>query len=320
MKNQIDGERKMKRINGWIAITLILGIFLSSLYARNQGTNPEKIFLWQLDYQTNKSYILGSVHFLKKEMYPLPIKIEEAFEQSDVLVVEADISDANMSRFLRLTMEKGMYTGEETLKQNLSEKTYRLTETVLKKNGIDIVFYQKFKPWFLALTISGIELMKMGYNPNFGIDKYFIDRVSAAPVDGTSPKKKILELEGIAFQIDLFDCFSKEENDDFLFYSLQEIFQYQKEIDHLVEAWRGGDAAEMEQLLKKNLDKFSELTPMYKKFIDDRNISMTEKIIHFLKTDKMYFIMVGAAHLIGNQGILRLLEQKGVSVSQLKAY
>lgn len=310
----------MKRINGWIGITLILGIFLSPLYARNQGANSEKIFLWQLDYQANKSYILGSVHFLKKEMYPLPIKIEEAFEQSDVLVVEADISDANMSRFLRLTMEKGMYTGEETLKQNLSEKTYQLTETVLKKNSIDIAFYQKFKPWFLALTISGIELMKMGYNPNFGVDKYFIDRVSAAPVDGISPKKEILELEGIAFQIDLFDCFSKEENDDFLFYSLQEIFQYQNEIDHLVAAWRSGDAAKMEQLLKINLDKFSELTPMYKKFIDDRNISMTEKILHFLKTDKMYFIMVGAAHLIGNQGILRLLEQKGVSVSQLKAY
>ncbi len=310
----------MKRINGWIGITLVLGLFLSSLYARNQGENSEKIFLWQLDYQTNKSYILGSVHFLKKEMYPLPIKIEEAFEQSDVLVVEADISAANMPRLLRLTMEKGMYTGEETLKQNLSEKTYRLTETVFKNNGIDIAFYHKFKPWFLALTISGIELMKMGYNPNFGVDKYFIDRVSAAPVDKTSPRKEILELEGIAFQIDLFDCFSKEENDNFLFYSLQEIFQYRKEIDNLVAAWRSGDVAEMEQLLTINLDKFSELTPMYEKFIDDRNVTMTEKIIHFLKTDKMYFIMVGAAHLIGNQGILRLLEQKGVSVSQLNAY
>lgn len=296
---------------------LIVVIFVSVGYARDQKGVGDKTFMWRLDYLGNTSYILGSVHFLKKEMYPLQAEIEDAFALSEFLVVEADISADKMSQHLILTMQKGMYEGEETLKHNLSEKTYRLAEDVLKKNGMDIAFYQKFKPWFLALTISGMELMKMGYDPSFGVDKYFIDRVARLAGDGNSTPKKILELEGIPFQINLFASFSREENDQFLFYSLQEVFQYQKEIENLVMAWQKGDAALMEQLLEVKPDQFTELGSMHKIFIVDRNLAMAGKIFDYLKTGNVYFIVVGAAHLIGNQGILRLLEQKGVSLSQI---
>jgi len=295
---------------------LLVVIFISVGYARDQEVVGDKTFMWRLDYLGNTSYILGSVHFLKKEMYPLPAQIEDAFAQSEFLAVEADISADKMSQHLILTMQKGMYEGEETLKHNLSEKTYRLAEEILKKNGMDIAFYQKFKPWFLALTISGMELMKMGYDPSFGVDKYFIDRVARLSGDNVSTPKKILELEGIPFQINLFDSFPKEENDQFLFYSLQEVFQYQKEIEKLIMAWQHGDAAMMEKLLEVNMNQYTELTSMHKIFIVDRNIAMADKIFDYMKTGNVYFIVVGAAHLIGTQGILRLLDQKGVRLSQ----
>jgi uncharacterized protein YbaP (TraB family) len=212
-----------------------------------------------------------------------------------------------MSQHLVLTMKKGMYQGEETLEENLSKETYRLAGSVLKKHGMDISFYQKFRPWFLALTLSGIELMKMGYDPNFGVDKYFIDRAAS---------RKILELEGIAYQINLFDGFSKEENDRFLFYSLQELFRYQKELDQMVHAWQCGDAEKMDRLLKVDLDQNKDLNDIQKIFIDDRNAAMAEKIFNYLESGKKYFVVVGAAHLIGTQGIVKLLEQKGVRVQQ----
>ena len=306
--------KKKHFLSGFFLLVMVL---FSVGYALEPDVTEIKTFMWRLDYQGKSSNILGSVHFLKKDMYPLPEPIEEAFARSEFLVVEADISADKMSRHLVITMEKGMYKGEENLKQNLSDKTYRMAESVLEKSGLDISFYQKFKPWFLALTISGLELMKMGYDPNFGVDKYFIDRVAGKGGDTGSIPEKILELEGIPFQINLFDGFSKEENDRFLFYSLQEIFQYRKEIDHLVQAWKQGDAARMEQLLDMNMKQNSELGSIYKIFVVDRNIAMADKIFNFIKTGKVYFIVVGAAHLIGPQGILRLLEQKGVSLSQI---
>lgn len=297
---------------------LILGLFIGGLFFPwEMMAAAEKTFLWEINLASNRSFILGSIHFLKKEMYPLPVQLEPAFKRSDILVVEADISSHKMSEHLRLTMQKGMYTGDATLKTSLSKKTYELAKTVLNKNGIDIQFYHRFKPWFLALTISGMELMKLGFDPDFGVDKYFIDRASQVALDSNKSKKEILELEGVEYQINLFDGFTPEENDQFLFFSLQEIAHYPAEIDPMVKAWKKGDVTAMERILKQSMNEFAELTFLYKKLVDSRNHRMTEKIISYLSTTKTYFIVVGAGHLLGDQGILKLLQNRGVIIKQL---
>jgi uncharacterized protein YbaP (TraB family) len=250
-------------------------------------------------------------------MYPLPDRVERAFEQSDVLVVEADISSSKMGQHLKLTMEKGMYSGNETLKDNISEKTYQLAEKILKEKGIDIILYQKFKPWFLALTISGMELIKLGFDPNHGVDKYFIDKANKDFSMERMEKMEIVELEGIEYQINLFDNLTQAENDSFLFSTLQEILHYTNDIKPMVFAWAQGQVSQLEQLLTKNIDKYKELSHIYKKFVDDRNFKMVKKIVTYMNTPKTHFIVVGAAHLVGKKGIIQLLKNKGFILEQM---
>lgn len=286
----------------------ITWLSLSALAGQENTNNPGKSFLWQVKGTAGKSYLLGSIHLLKEENYPLKKAIEDAFTQTDVLAVEADVSDKNLANQGMMLLQKGMYQGEESLKNNLSEKTYQMAEKKLKDLGMDIEGFQKFKPWMVAMTISSLELIKLGYKPNLGIDKYFLEKAVG--------KKEIAELEGMEFQINLFEGFSKEENDKFLASTIIEAEQTSKEIETLVKAWTSGDIEQAEKSISENIHKYPELEAVYKKLLDIRNENMVEKIVSYLKSDKKYFIIAGAAHMIGKKGIVQLLSEKGFTVTQ----
>lgn len=293
-------------------ILIILVIILNSLitlYGQGKNDSTGKSFLWEVDSTLGKSYILGSVHLLKKEHYPLKNAIEEAFKRTEALAVEADISAEKMAEGMMIMMQKGMYKGEETLKDNISEKTYQLAQEKLKELGMDIEGFRKFKPWMLAMTISSMELMKLGFNPNYGIEKYFLEKASG--------KKEILELEGLEYQANLFESLTEGENDKFLLSTIMEVNQLEKEIENIVKAWITGDTARMEQILTKYIQKYPDLKDLYKKILDGRNEKMVDKISSYLKTGKKYFVIVGAAHMVGEKGIIRLLKNKGFSIRQL---
>lgn len=299
-----------------ILTCIVLSMASLSIAGKENNQKDGKFFLWKISHHSNHGYILGSIHFLKKDMYPLPRQVEKAFEESEILAVEADISDAKMAQHFKLTMEKGMYSGDDTLKANISKKTFLLAEKILKEKGVDIILYQKFKPWFLALTISGMELMKMGFNPSYGVDKYFIDKASKGGFIRAS-KKEIVELEGIEFQINLFDSLTKAEMDSFLFYTLLEISSYSTDLNPMVSAWAKGNVSKMEELVTKSIYKYKKLSHIYKKLVDERNFQMVDKIVLYLNSNKIYFVVVGAAHLVGKNGIVQLLINKGFQLKQM---
>lgn len=282
---------------------------LFALYGQGKVPESGKSFIWEIQTDSGKSYILGSIHALKKENYPLKPEIEAAFVNTDALVVEANLSQDKIMEVAALAFKKGSYSGKETLKDNLSEKTYNLAKKKLKEKGMDIEQFKKMKPWMLALTITSMEIMKMGFDPNYGIDKYFLDKASG--------KKEILELEGALFQVNLLDSLSPEESDKFLFSTLQETDNFKEEIEKMVEAWEEGDAVKMEDLVNKNIRDFPELKDLYKRLNENRNDQMLEKILAFFKENKTYLIVVGAAHLVGKKGLLGLLKNKGFALKQL---
>lgn len=298
--------KKRKRI---LLTVLLSWFFLIGLVGQEKSTKTGKSFIWEIRTKAGNSYLLGSLHVLKKESYPLQPAIEDAFTNTTSLVVEANLSQDKMMEVAALAFKKGVYAGDETLKDNLSEKTYNLAKQRLAEKGMDIELFEKTKPWMLAITIAGMEIMKLGFDPNYGIDKYFLDRASG--------KKEILELEGVDFQVNLLDSFSAEESDKFLFSTLQETGDYREELDKMVAAWEKGDAALMADLVDKSTREFPELKDLNKRLIDDRNHTMLEKILSFFKEEKTYLVVVGAGHLVGKTGLVQLLKDKGFTLKQL---
>jgi len=163
----------------------------------------------------------------------------------------------------------------------------------------------------LAIQMVNLQLMRLGFDPNYGIDKHFLDEA------GGNKNKKIIELETFDFQIKLFNQFSDQLQDLFLFYTVRDLDAIEKQIGAMMRAWRNGDAVAMNDLIFKEFKETQKLSPLYEKLFYERNINMLSKIEMLLKSKEEYFIVIGAGHLVGEDGIINRLKEKGYSVEQL---
>lgn len=298
----------MKKImHRFLPLFLILFLLDSSLYARSAISQSQKTFLWKAQSKTGIVYVLGSLHLMKKESYPLNTKIENAFEQSNVLAVEANISDiAKMD--LQKLMQNAFYQGNETIERHVSRETYELIKKETGNLGMPLELIIKQKPWFLSLTLTSLQLAKLGFDPNYGIDNYFLQK--------SMSRKRIVELESIDYQLALLSGFSDREQELFLLHTLRDMKTIEQEINQLLRAWTSGDVKSIESLLlKESVNRGME--HIYEKLFYERNRNMTSKIEEFLKTKETYFVVIGAGHLVGNKGIIEILRKKGYSVEQI---
>lgn len=278
------------------------------VFAQEALPQSQKSFLWRVQSKTNRVYVLGSLHFLKKEVYPLKPKIENAFDQSDFLVVEANINDIKKVDIEKV-IESAFYPADDTLEKHVSPKTYEWVRREMSGLAIPPELINKQRPWFLAMTVVSSEIMKLGLDPNLGIDKYFLTKAEG--------KKKIFELESLDYQIGLLSTLSDKDQELFPLYTLKDLKVMEEESSKLIQAWISGDAKVVESLLARSISEDERLSSIFEKIVYERNKTMASKIEDFLGTKETYFVIVGAGHLVGDHGILEILKGKGYLVEQL---
>jgi uncharacterized protein YbaP (TraB family) len=298
----------MRRTRQLLALLLIL--FLLGLFAYSQDifSQDQKTFLWRIQSKTSTVYVLGSIHIFKKENYPLHPKIENAFDQSDVLAVEANVAEAGNTDVQKM-METALYPGNETLEKHLSRDTYEFVKKELEGIGIPLQLVQRQRPWFLALTLTSLEILKLGYEPNSGIDMYFLSKAKG--------KKRILELENLDYQFKLLSQFSDNDQELFLLYTLKDLNILGQEVNRLIQAWTSGDTKRLESIMTKSITEDGRLSSVYEKLVYERNKTMASRIEDLLKEKETCFVVVGAGHLVGSKGIVEILKEKGYPIEQL---
>jgi len=296
----------MRKISVKILLLVFIFFLCSSLLERDAFSGAQKNFMWKVESGTNTAYVLGSIHYLKKENYPLSKTIEDAFEKSNVLAVEADVNDVSKIDVLKL-MGTAFYPENDTLENHVSGDTYELVKKEYGKLGIPLWIINKQKPWFLALSLTSLELVKRGFDPDYGIDMHFLSEASG--------KKKIKELESVDYQINLFSGFSDREQELFLLNTLKDLRAIDEDLDMLIRSWTRGDVKNLESLIQKSED--SEMSSINEKLIYDRNRHMVSKIEDYLRTGEIHFVIVGAGHLVGNKGIIEILKSKGYKAEQM---
>ena len=252
--------------------------------------------------------MLGSVHIADPDIYPLAGSIEDAFEVSEKLVVEVNIREVSPLRSMLLLEKYGKYPEGEGLEDHLPRELYQELESQLIRTGLPISTMNDYRPWVIVLIMGGgiIE----GYSLEYGIDYYFIDKA-------VEREKEILELETAEYQMQLLSVLP----DDLMIMALETGLEEpltSADIDLMFEFWKKGDTAGLEELLFKDSIEEPALAPFYDTFITERNYTMLEKIEEFLADDNIYFVVVGAGHLVGEEGLLSLLEEKGYALEQLE--
>lgn len=296
-------------------IAVIPAVLLCLLGPLLRGGEPqagqgERLFLWKAVSAEATVHLLGSIHVGLPDFYPLPAEMEQAFAAADNLVVEVNMAAMDRATMQKAVMEKGSYSGDDTLSQKLSKPTLEMLTAYCEKNGMALAALNKFKPWLVGMTLAMVEIQKAGFRPDLGIDMHFIKAAG---------KKPILELESANSQFDLLSSFPDELQDAMLKNMLGESGKVREKFGKMAAAWKKGDVDELDEMvLKSELKKYPELKPFHEKLFDERNVQMAGKIGGYLKGKGSYFVVVGAGHLIGEKGIVTLLKKQGFTVEQVR--
>jgi uncharacterized protein YbaP (TraB family) len=289
-------------------------LFLATLVVgapalRAQQAKPAaaaKHSLWKVQSKQNAVFLLGSVHVLRKEDYPLPAPIEAAFSNASIAVFETDIEAMEDPQLAMQLMAKGRLPAGETLRSQLSPDVYADLSKHLQTAGLPAQIFDSLSPAMAALSLVAIELKKLDLDPEYGLDKHFF---KLAKQGG----KKIIPLETIDFQIKLFTEFTKEEGELLVKTTLRDIDTMQKDLGDLLKAWQTGDATKLEKLLN---EAKQDAPVIYKRLLIDRNMNWLPKIEELTRGKENAIVIVGAGHLVGTNGIVELMRKKKYQVTQ----
>lgn len=266
-------------------------------------------FLWEVSSLTNTVYLFGTVHAGKKSWYPLPDRIEEAYEESPVLVVEADILDTEA---LSKTAGAFSYPPPDQLRNHVPAAAYADFLKLLPRYGVAEAQLASMKPFVAVSTLVFGEWGRNGYQGPYGVDAYFLRRAR-------EDRKRVVELEGVQAQAQLMLSLTDAENNAVFEGTVKALDSglTGEQITGLVTAWQEGNPAGLLAVARKYNDKVPGAKQFEEKFIWSRHPEMVKKIEGFLaEQNSPHFIAVGALHLAGERGLVEMLKARGHKVVQ----
>ncbi|NQY08848.1 MAG: TraB/GumN family protein [Flavobacteriales bacterium] len=263
--------------------------------------------VWKVNGKGTTMYIGGTIHLLRAEDYPLPAEYDTAYAHSETLVFEVDMDKMSDPENSKKLLSKMMFTDEQTLSGTLKNKTYEKLKTACIKLNLPIEKMEQFKPAMVIMTIMMIKMNQLNISSD-GVDKYYFNK-------SQNDEKEYLFLETLDEQTKVLSNMGSGNIDEFVLQSLKDYNTMEKYLLEMIATWRDGTAKIM---LKQIEEMKSDYPATYKSILLDRNNAWMPKIEGFLDNERVEFILVGALHLHGEEGVLKQLEDKGYTIEQLK--
>lgn len=261
--------------------------------------------LFTLRSPTNTVYLLGSMHLGTNEIYPLPSGIDRAYAESERVVFEVPPDSMDAPSVQTRLMAAGMYSDGSKLADHVPKDLYEDLTEEAKTLGIPEVAIQQFRPWMAGMTVGLMALMREGFEPSLGIEHYVLEH---ARRDG----KLVTGLETVDFQIGLFKNLTDEQSLATLKQSLLDLSRTGELSDDLNDFWLSGDVDSLAMLTNET---FTSLPEIARLFLYDRNTAWIPAIEHYIGDSLDVLVVVGAAHLGGEGGVIDLLREKGHEIT-----
>lgn len=284
-----------------ILLTLTLFIYAHAL------ATPYLPFMWQVKHQGATVYLVGSVHALTADFYPLPQAYQRAFEQSNRLAVELDPDSLDPNESYRLVQSKMWLPKGITLEQYLTTTELEQLKQFAEEHHSSYPTMLRTRPWMLVEQLTQAQLKDSKYLPEYGIDHYFLEQA----------KKKdmpILELESLAQQIDALAESPFHAQIAMLKTGLEQV-EDEDYMAQMSKYWRSADADGLYSFVYQDVLDNPQLKPIMASLLDQRNQHMADVISIYLgqsPTRSMTtFVVIGALHLSGPNSVIKELEAKG---------
>ncbi|MCQ8879244.1 TraB/GumN family protein [Pseudoalteromonas shioyasakiensis] len=286
-----------------ISSYFVLAIFLTLSFATHAEPG-----LWQLEKNSVKSYLFGTVHVGDSSMKGLPSKVTKAIDATDKVIVEVDISAISPMEMQRRSMPFMMLKNGKTLKGELSEQNYAKLKEYFGNKSIDIAMFDGLAPWAVMVTMMQMEFQNAGFSDQTGIDKQVLAYAK-------TKNKQIGELETLEYQMEMFNHMSLLSNE-----MIEETFEQLADVETyfitLVDAWKNGDMDTLTEYYNESFDdsNYGEISEQV--MLIERNNNWVEELTPRLAQEQL-FIAVGALHLPEQHGLLKQFKEQGITVTRL---
>ena len=281
---------------------ILCGLFIC-LAARADGALHA---LWELHGKHNTVYLLGSIHVLRLSDYPLAPALLEAYGNSKSVLMEVNLEEMGSEQVQAEMLSSAMLPEGKTLTDILGAQRYARADTLAREVGVELSLFDQFAPWFVAEAISQLQLTQLGFQPESGVEMYFMER---ARTDG----KSVAGLETVHDQIAVFENMSLDTQADYLLTSLEQAHGLAAEVDSMVHAWQRGDT---QWFVNQLQSEFGRDQRLYQAVLGTRNRKWVPKIEALLNDDKNYLVIVGTGHLVGQGSVIDLLKKDGIGATQ----
>ena len=292
-------------------LALIRGLLIACLIVVAGPTAPQDtghpISMWRIDGRSNRIYLLGSVHVLREQDHPIPTAIDMAYREAEFLIMEVDMDDLDPVEMAGLVNELGVIADGGSLQEYMGQELYTEAAEYAAKLNIPISMLGESEPWLAAITVEQMMLLRIGFSPQYGIEFHLAAKAG-------EDNKEILGFETAREQLELLDGLSLPAQRSLLIQTFRESLNIEEDLDLLIRAWRHGDIGFLEENLLVDMRKYPEL---YKTLVVDRNQAWADKIEQLITEEDDYLVVVGALHLIGEDGVPSLLAEIGITVDQL---
>ncbi|MFM2482190.1 TraB/GumN family protein [Celerinatantimonas sp. YJH-8] len=266
--------------------------------------------LWLAQKDQQQLYLFGSIHIGSPRLYPLPSSVLDAFKQSEQLWVEVDtrhLSSEDMQQIRRdVTLPEG-----ETIDAHISVQTLKKLKKRSQQLGLSYSVLEHYQPWYISVLITQKVYQQQGYNSQLGVDQYFLKQA-------TLKDKPIRQLETAPQQFQSLSSLKSDSN-TMLKQVLIAGHTLTQSLSQTVDAWRSGDQVKLRQLLsEQESESDKQVEQKFKQNLLIKRNQNWLQILTSIKSHQPQFIVVGALHLSGPEGLLNLLKGSGYHISQIK--
>jgi uncharacterized protein YbaP (TraB family) len=293
----------------WSTLALLWTLGASPALAQARGATAARPdsrgLIWTVERDGKTSWLVGSLHLLPPEAYPLPAAVEAAFQSAATLIEEADPDELKTPEAAAELLKRAFFPPGQTLQASVAASTYKVIVERATRAGLPMDAVQRMRPWMAAVTLAALEMQSAGFDPALGIDRHFRDRAVAM-------KKPVQTLEGALEQVGMLESLGPALQDALVLESLQGASTEVSQVRTLMAAWLAGDVSVLERLL---VDTARDSPAIHQALFIDRNKRWVPKVEACLAAGRC-MVVVGAGHLVGMDGLVDLLSRRGYRLVQ----
>jgi uncharacterized protein YbaP (TraB family) len=283
-------------------LQLLLGLSLcfTAVYAQP---------VWKITKDDASIYLGGTIHVLRAKDFPLPPEFDTAFAAATKVYFETDFARVRSPEMQQIVMEQGTFTDGSTLESTLSASAWEQVKAYASSRALPLEQVSRMKPWFLSLMMAVIEMQKLGISQE-GVDAHYFDRLAR---EG----KTAGELESFEDQVKFITTMGAGHESEMLQQSIEDLNELPALLESMIQTWRQGDMTKLDRVMLE--DMRTKHPKIYESLLVERNRNWMPRIEALFRTPEVEFVLVGAAHLAGRDGLLAQLKARGYAIEQLKA-